>query len=81
MFILSGAEDLVPVSVTQQTIGGIGWEQTTYRPRTEGLFARIIRHKKTNGEHYWEAVSYTHLEIKLSMTVKGFDLIHSYRSN
>ena len=57
VFILSGAEDLVPVSVTQQTVSGIGWEQTTYRPRTEGLFARIIRHKKTNGEHYWEVRS------------------------
>src|SRR5215208_6314400 len=32
-FILSGAEDLVPVAAT----GGI----TSYRPRTEGLFARI----------------------------------------
>lgn len=57
VFILSGAEDLVPVSVTQQTVGGMSWEQTTYRPRTEGLFARIIRHKKTNGEHYWEVRS------------------------
>lgn len=57
VFILSGAEDLVPVDYTQQTANGIGWEQTTYRPRTEGLFARIIRHKKTNGEHYWEVRS------------------------
>jgi RHS repeat-associated protein len=57
IFILSGAEDLVPVDYTQQTVSGIGWEQTTYRPRTEGLFARIIRHKKTNGEHYWEVRS------------------------
>ena len=61
VFILSGAEDLVPVSVEQETIvdpsGNIGWERTTYQPRTEGLFARIVRHKKTNGEHYWEVRS------------------------
>jgi hypothetical protein len=35
-FLLSGAEDLIPVSET----GGI----THYRPRTEGLFARIEHH-------------------------------------
>lgn len=57
IFILSGAEDLVPVGVTQQTTSGVNWEQTTYRPRTEGLFARIIHHKKSNGENYWEVRS------------------------
>jgi hypothetical protein len=61
IFILSGAEDLVPVKIEQQTIvtpnGNIGHELTYYRPRTEGLFARIVRHKKTNGEHYWEVRS------------------------
>ena len=34
MFILSGAEDLVPVSGTYPG-------PVTYRPRTEGLFAQI----------------------------------------
>lgn len=57
VFILSGAEDLVPVAYTQSYDSGVSWEQTTYRPRTEGLFARIIRHKKSNGEHYWEVRS------------------------
>lgn len=61
IFILSGAEDLVPVSVENEIVGTapnqISWERTFYRPRTEGLFARIIRHKKTNGEHYWEVRS------------------------
>ncbi len=53
VFILSGAEDLVPVKeVTAQ-----GHQKTTYRPRTEGLFARIVHHKKTNGENYWEVRS------------------------
>jgi RHS repeat-associated protein len=58
IFILSGAEDLVPVNVVNETLPGpIGVEKTYYRPRTEGLFARIIRYKKTNGEHYWEVRS------------------------
>lgn len=58
IFILSGAEDLVPVKIEKEILtGDIGYERTFYRPRTEGLFARIIRHKKTNGEHYWEVRS------------------------
>jgi len=57
IFILSGAEDLVPTGYEKETTGGITWERTLYRPRTEGLFARIIRHKKSNGEHYWEVRS------------------------
>ncbi|MDP3558337.1 MAG: SpvB/TcaC N-terminal domain-containing protein [Bacteroidota bacterium] len=58
IFILSGAEDLVPVKIEHEILtGNIGYEKTTYRPRTEGLFARIIRHKKTSGEHYWEVRS------------------------
>src|SRR3954467_9506959 len=35
-FVLSGAEDLVPVAVAPG--------MTRYRPRTEGLFARIEHH-------------------------------------
>lgn len=57
IFILSGAEDLVPVAYEKETNAGVTWERTQYRPRTEGLFARIIRHKKSNGEHYWEVRS------------------------
>ncbi len=58
IFILSGAEDLVPVRIENEILtGNIGYEKTFYQPRTEGLFARIIRHKKTNGEHYWEVRS------------------------
>lgn len=58
IFILSGAEDLVPIKIEKEILpGNIGYERTFYRPRTEGLFARIIRHKKTNGEHYWEVRS------------------------
>jgi RHS repeat-associated protein len=44
-FLLSGAEDLVPVSRNGGT--------TRYRPRTEGLFARIERHRDATDDH-WE---------------------------
>lgn len=47
-FILSGAEDLVPVAHTD----GI----TRYRPRTEGLFARIEHHATSITDH-WEVRS------------------------
>src|SRR5262245_61072771 len=47
-FILSGAEDLVPVR--QET--GV----TFYRPRTEGLFARIALHHDA-ANSYWEVRS------------------------
>ena len=61
VFLLSGAEDLVPVKQERETVQSgnesITWLRTYYRPRTEGLFARIIHHKKTNGEDYWEVKS------------------------
>src|SRR6185436_18974799 len=47
-FILSGAEDLVPV---EQRPG-----VTRYRPRTEGLFARI-EHHQTSSDDYWQVWS------------------------
>lgn len=50
VFVLSGAEDLVPVERLGAT--------TRYRPRTEGLFARIERHRDAaNGDDYWEVKS------------------------
>src|SRR5205085_2558659 len=48
-FILSGAEDLVPV------LGGQP-EATRYRPRTEGLFAHIDHHGVASND-YWEVSS------------------------
>jgi RHS repeat-associated protein len=48
VFILSGAEDLVPVAETA--------EFKTYRPRTEGLFARV-RHYKDAENDYWRVES------------------------
>jgi hypothetical protein len=47
-FLLSGAEALIPVTET----GGI----TRYRPRTEGLFARIEHHATPETDH-WEVRS------------------------
>ena len=49
IFILSGAEDLVPVP------GGPPGT-TRYRPRTEGLFARIERRYDSEND-YWEVRS------------------------
>ncbi|HEX6044699.1 MAG TPA: SpvB/TcaC N-terminal domain-containing protein, partial [Pyrinomonadaceae bacterium] len=45
VFILSGAEDLVPIES--------GLNFTQYRPRTEGLFARITHHFGAGG-NYWK---------------------------
>lgn len=49
VFILSGAEDLIPVS------GGFPGK-IQYRPRTEGLFARIMYQRDSNNS-YWEVRS------------------------
>ena len=48
VYVLSGAEDLVPVEALSTT--------TRYRPRTEGLFARIVRHAGPSDSH-WEVRS------------------------
>lgn len=46
VFILAGAEDLVPVE--HHADGTV-----QYRPRTEGLFARIL-HRRSASDDYWE---------------------------
>ncbi len=48
-FVLSGAEDLFPVT-------GAPTGATRYRPRTEGLFA-LIDHFHTDGNNYWKVQS------------------------
>jgi RHS repeat-associated protein len=48
VFVLSGAEDLVPVRQAGARL--------TYRPRTEGLFARI-EHQHDASEDYWQVRS------------------------
>lgn len=69
-FILSGAEDLVPVLVkaggawTRETIPprllhGETYNIERYRPRIEGLFARIERWTNRNnpGDSFWRSIS------------------------
>lgn len=66
IFVLSGAEDLVPVLVeesqgqwTQETIlPRDGYKITSYRPRIEGLFARIERWtSESDGDTFWRSIS------------------------
>lgn len=72
VFILSGAEDLVPVFEKDENgefkkdNGNFvieehdlsGYRVRKYRPRTEGLFARIERWThKTNGDVHWRSIS------------------------
>jgi hypothetical protein len=67
-FILSGSEDLVPVRKERdgawvqvperRTVGGSQYEIQWYRPRVEGLFARIERWRDlTSGETHWQSVT------------------------
>lgn len=56
-FILSGAEDLIPVDYSKNFVDGVWHFKTKYRPRTEGLFARITHHKTNQGINYWEVRS------------------------
>src|SRR5262249_52382919 len=48
VFSFSGSEDLVPVAAVPG--------RTVFRPRTEGAFARIVRHHDA-AEDYWEVFS------------------------
>ncbi len=51
IFILSGAEDLVPVGRSDRN----GEKVVRYRPRVEAAFARIERHVRADGTSYWVA--------------------------
>lgn len=53
-FVLSGAEDLVPIK--DPSLNPV--KATRFRPRTEGLFAKIIHHHDAQvGTNYWEVCS------------------------
>ena len=67
-FVLSGAEDLVPSLeyendqwqrlVKNRHIDGVDYRVHFYRPRIEGLFARIERWVNvTSGECHWRSIS------------------------
>jgi RHS repeat-associated protein len=68
IFILSGAEDLVPVliksidgwtrEIIESPASEPGYLIRRYRPRIEGLFARVERWvDRTTGESHWRSIS------------------------
>jgi RHS repeat-associated protein len=63
VFILSGAEDLVPLlnpdgSRFADTTAAAGYTIHRYRPRIEGLFARIERWtRQSDGDVHWRSMS------------------------
>ncbi len=61
VFILSGAEDLVPILNAEGQIADTerdGYRIRNYRPRIEGLFARIERWTEVDsGETHWRSLS------------------------
>lgn len=69
VFILTGAEDLVPVAVEDggewkrpvaptRTIDGVTYRIDRFRPRVEGLFARIERWTVvSSGESHWRSIT------------------------
>jgi RHS repeat-associated protein len=82
IFILSGAEDLVPVLVkvtgrwqydtTIRTVDGRNYRIQRYRPRTEGLFARIERWTDVQtGETHWRSISRDNITSLYGTTVES----------
>jgi len=62
VFILSGAEDLVPVLLPADSTTFPGFVVERYRPRIEGLFARIERWtERATGETHWRSISKDHI--------------------
>jgi RHS repeat-associated protein len=71
VFILSGAEDLVPVLIQEsdgqwipdvvplRNVNGVAYRIQRYRPRIEGLFARIERWTNTTDatDVFWRSIS------------------------
>ena len=76
VFILSGAEDLVPVLKRDQRGEWIsdelvrdGYRVRRYRPRVEGLFARIERWTRLHDDDtHWRSISKDNV-----LTIYGFD--------
>ena len=65
VFVLTGADDLVPAlnddgtrTTLSRTVYGAGYQIALYRPRVEGLFARIERWTDTaSGDTHWRTIS------------------------
>ncbi|MCG7893952.1 MAG: FG-GAP-like repeat-containing protein [Candidatus Thiodiazotropha taylori] len=81
LFILSGAEDLVPVLekkngkwqrqvLPQRTVDGKKYNIQRYRPRVEGLFARIERWTRIGSQSdiHWRTISMDNI-----LTIYGLD--------
>ena len=58
-FVLSGAEDLVPVGAdATRTVDGVMYAVRMYQPRVEGLYARIERWTDSaTGVAHWRSIS------------------------
>jgi RHS repeat-associated protein len=58
IFILSGSEDLVRILVKDPQESADGYDIVGYRPRVEGLFARIERWtRQSDGDTHWRTIS------------------------
>lgn len=58
VFVLSGAEDLVPIPPSGAPAGLAAFTITAYRPRVEGLFARIEKWADSaTGEEHWRVTT------------------------
>jgi RHS repeat-associated protein len=62
VFILSGSEDLVPLldpdgSRFEDTSSAAGYTIHRFRPRIEGLFARIERWTRSDGDVHWRSIT------------------------
>lgn len=79
VFVLSGAEDLVPMLVEEngkwmkkplppRKINNVTYRIDLYRPRIEGLFARIERWTSEDGDVHWRSISKDNI-----LTVYGRD--------
>ncbi|MCM3870735.1 MAG: hypothetical protein ND895_08585 [Pyrinomonadaceae bacterium] len=79
VFILSGAEDLVPKSTEsgvhdnfQKELNGATFFVQRYRPRVEGLFARIERWRNhATGDVHWRSVSKDNITSLYGQSIKS----------
>jgi hypothetical protein len=83
VFILSGAEDLVPVLVESagqwrrdtsvRTVDGVAYGIQRYRPRIEGLFARIERwtSQADPRETFWRSISKDNITTWYGKTIES----------
>lgn len=60
VFLLSGADDLVPADApdTTRTLEGVAYQVRRYRPRIEGVFACIERFSRSDGlfDVFWRSI-------------------------